>query len=220
MTSIIDTNQVTTPQIEHLQADNIETVIRYLSAINPTGDKCIKPAEAQALSDAGIRLALVHEGYGDFLTHDGAFPAISAQAGKRDATFCLNYAPTVGAPKGACIYFAVDTDASPSQISQYVLPYFAAIEAVLMNSGYQIGVYGSGAVCKAVIGAKSAQLAWLSQSMGWTGSRAYLALKPPELVLLQGAVTRLANLDCDTDTAFGDFGDFLPFEQPELDLTS
>lgn len=215
MISIIDTNQITTPQIGHLQADNIVTVIRYLSAINPTGAKCIQPAEARALAGAGIRLGLVHEGWGDFKPHGGLFPAISAQAGKRDATFCLNYAPTVGAPKGSCIYFAVDLDASPQQISQYVIPYFAAIEAVFLDSGYRIGVYGSGAVCKAIIASEAASLAWLSQSMGWTGSRAYLALKPPELVLLQGAVTRLANLDCDTDEAFGDFGDFLPFAAPE-----
>ena len=210
---IIDTNQISTPQIPHLQAGNIDSVIRYLSPINPHGEKCIQPAEAKALADAGIRLGLVNEGWGDFLMHGGQFPAISAAAGKRDGNFCVNYAPTVGAPEGACIYFAVDTDASPAQIAQYVLPYFLAIRGAFEGSGFRIGVYGSGSVCKSVIAAKTADLAWLSQSMGWTGSRAYLALKPPELVLLQGSSTTLAHLNCDTNTAFAeDWGSFLPFE--------
>ena len=219
MTSIIDTPQITTPQIPHLQADGITTVIRYLSSINPHGEKCIQPAEANALAAAGIRLGLVHEGYGDFQQHGGSFSAISAQAGARDGKFCLAYAPTVGAPAGACIYFAVDTDASASQIHLYVLPYFAAISIVFKDSGFRVGVYGSGAVCSSVIAAGGADLAWLSQSLGWTGSRAYLASKPPQLVLLQGATTKLANLDVDTDQALGEWGDFLPFApiaQPSL----
>ena len=207
---IIDTNQNSAPQITHLQANGITTVIRYLSPINPTGEKCVKPAEAQVLANAGIKLGLVNEGWGDFNTHGSDFPAISARAGGRDGSFCAEYAATVGAADSACIYFAVDTDASSQQISQFVLPYFTAIKSTFEEVKYRIGVYGSGAVCKAVIASGNADLAWLSQSMGWTGSRAYLALKPPELVRLQGKSTVLANLNCDTDQAFGDFGDFLP----------
>lgn len=119
MYSILDTNQNTINQIPHLVADGLQTVIRYLSPINPSGEKCVKKPEAQALAAAGIRLGLVNEGWGDF-AHGG----ISAGAGERDGAFCASYAPTVGAPHGACIYFAVDTDASPAQISKLVIPYF------------------------------------------------------------------------------------------------
>jgi hypothetical protein len=208
MYTIIDTNQVATPQIAHLKADGITTVFRYLSSINPAGAKCVKGPEARALAAAGIRLGLVHEGWGDF-AHD----AISAAAGHRDGAFCAKYAPSIGAPADACIFFAVDTDASAAQIQQLVLPYFKAIKAEM--SGFKVGVYGSGAVCKAVIDNGLADLAWLSCSMGWTGSHEYLASKPKELVLVQHLPTKRANLDCDPNDAHGDFGDFLPFTSPQ-----
>lgn len=205
MTTIIDTPQITSSQIVHLQADGIKTVIRYLSPINPHGTKCVQPAEAKALAAAGIRLALVNEGWGDF-AHGG----ISAGAGQRDGAFCAAYAPTVGAPIRACIFFAVDVDPSMAQINKLVLPYFTAIKAAFAGSGYRIGVYGSGNTCDMVIANGLADLAWLSCSMGWGGSRAYLAAKPPQLVLVQHTPTTLANLDVDPNDALGDFGDFIP----------
>src|SRR5579863_8465785 len=117
MTSIIDTNHDVTPHLPALKAAGVKSVIRYLSPINPKGEKCIKPAEAKAIAAAGLRLALVCEGWGDF-AHGG----ISAGAGQRDGEWCAQYAPTVGASAAACIYFAVDTDASPAQINKLVLP--------------------------------------------------------------------------------------------------
>lgn len=206
MTKIIDTNQNTTNQIVHLTADGLETVIRYISPINPAGEKCVKEAEARALAAAGIKLGLVCEGWGDF-AHGG----ISAGAGERDGEFCAAYAPKVGASSNAGIFFAVDVDAASSQIKKLVLPYFGAIKTAFAGTSLRIGVYGSGAVCQAVIAANLADLAWLSCSMGWTGSRAYLAAKPKELVLVQHVPTILARMDCDPDDKLGDFGDFLPF---------
>ena len=205
MTSVIDTPQVTTNQIVHLQADGIKTVIRYLSAINPTGSKCVQPAEAKALATAGIKLGLVNEGWGDF-AHGG----ISAGAGERDGAFCAKYAPTVGAPKGACIFAAVDVDATLAQINKLVVPYFTAFRNSLAAAGFRVGVYGSGDVCDFITTSGLADLAWLSCSMGWGGSKAYLAAKPPPLVLVQSTPTILANMSCDPDEALGDFGDFLP----------
>ena len=202
---IIDTPQVTIRQIPHLQADNIGTVIRYLSAINPTGSKVVQPAEAKALATAGIKLGLVNEGWGDF-AHGG----ISAGAGERDGAYCAAAAPKVGAPKGACIFAAVDVDATLAQINKLVAPYFAAFRTPLIAAGFRVGVYGSGDVCDFIAASGLAELAWLSCSMGWGGSRAYLAAKPPPLVLVQSTPTTLANMDCDPNDALGEFGDFLP----------
>lgn len=204
---IIDTNVNAAPQIVHLQADNITTVIRYLTS-NKYADKLVRPAEAKALALAGIRLGLVFENYGG----SNGVDDITAGDGAVDAKFAVAYAPTVGAPadNSVCIYFAVDDDKDSGDINNLVLPYFRAISQGFAGSRYLVGVYGSGAVCQAVTEAGYASYAWLSQSMGWTDSREYLAAKPPALVLLQGADTTLANLDCDTNTAFGEFGDFLP----------
>ena len=204
---IIDTTGNAANQIAHLQADGITTVIRYLTT-NTRSFKLIGQAEAKALGAAGIRLGLVFETGGGA---PGQAP-LTAQMGTQDGAFAAQYAPTLGAPPGACIYFAADNDFSQTQINIEILPYFTAICAAMKNSPFNVGVYGSGAVCRSVIGNTSTDLAWLSGSMGWTGSKEYLLAKSSALVLVQDKMdTKLANLDCDTDYALGDFGDFLPF---------
>lgn len=206
MTAIIDTNHDTTPHLPALSTAGVKTVIRYLSPINSHGEKCVKPAEAQAIAAAGLQLGLVCEGWGDF-----AHGAISAGAGERDGEWCADYAPTVGAPAGACIYYAVDADAGPDQIRKLVLPYFRSIKARhdAAKIKYRSGVYGSGNVCAAVLAAGLADLSWLSCSMGWGGSRAYLAANG--WALRQHVPATLCGIDSDADEANGDFGDFVPF---------
>jgi len=202
---VLDTAQVCTTQIEHLVANNVVCVLRYLDPLGPTS-KVVKVAEARALAAAGIRLGLISEGWGDF-AHGG----ISASAGERDAANALAYAPFVGAPANAGIIFAVDTDAGLAQINKLVLPYFSSIAGTLKGSALRVGVYGSGNVCDLVIASGLASFAVIAGAMGWQGSRAYLAARPPELVLVQHMPSRLANLDVDTNEVLGDFGDFLPF---------
>jgi hypothetical protein len=203
---IIDTNVDTTSHLPALNAAGIKTIIRYLSPINPSGEKCIKPAEAQAIAAAGLRLALVCEGWGDF-----AHGAISAGAGERDGEWCARYAATVGASDNAAVYFAVDADAGAAQIKKLVLPYFTSIDAAFKSlaPNLRCGVYGSGAVCETVMAAQLADLPWLSCSLGWSGSRAYLASN--KWVLHQHVPAIIAGIDCDPDDASGDFGDFVPF---------
>lgn len=204
MTKIIDTNIDSTRSLAAFKATGIATVIRYLDPIGPSNPKCVKAAEARAIAAAGLRLGLVSEGWGDF-AHGG----ISAGAGQRDGEWCAQYAPSVGAPKHACIYFAVDVDANAGQIAKFVIPYFQAVRAAFAGSGYRVGVYGSGAVCDTVMAADLADLSWLSCSTGWSGSKAYLASN--KWALRQHPPQRIAGLDTDPDDANGDFGDFVPF---------
>jgi len=207
MAAIIDTNHDTTRHLAALKTSGVRTIIRYLSSIDPAGEKCVKAAEAHAIAAAGLRLGLVNEGWGDF-AHGG----ISAGAGERDGEWCARYAPQVGAPDSACVYFAVDVDASATQIRKLVIPYFAAINAAFKQLApkLRVGVYGSGAVCEAVIAAKLADLAWLSCSLGWSGSRDFLASN--KWTLRQHVPQAIAGIDSDPDGANGDFGDFVPFE--------
>lgn len=208
MTQIIDTNHDVTHRLDALRAAGIKTIFRYINPLNPGGEKTIKPAEARAIAGGGFRLGLVCEGWGgagDFEHGD-----INAPDGKRDAEFCVAHAATVGAPDGACIYFAVDTDASAAEIQRLVVPYFQAIAAVLTDDGpYRIGVYGSGAVCRAV--EDLVDLTWLSCSLGWTDSRDYLVEAPPPWALRQHTPQVIAGIDADPDEANGDCGDFAPF---------
>jgi len=207
MSLVLDTAQATTGQIEHLLANGVTSVLRYLDPLGTSASKVIKPAEAQDLAAARIRVGLLSEGWGNF-AHGG----ISAMAGERDAQNALASAPLVGAGSGATIYFAVDCDAGLPAIEKLVLPYFASISALFAGSPFTVGVYGSGNVCDLVIANSLAARAWLAGALGWGGSRAYLAAKPSELVLVQHAPSRLANLDVDVNDVLGDFGDFLPFQ--------
>lgn len=206
---IIDTPDQTTGQIIHLQADAVTDVLRYLTT-SIGSSKLVTPAEASALGAAGIRLGLVFEVYGGA---DGVND-IDAKDGITDAQFCLQYVPKLGAPTdgSACLYFACDDDFSATHIQSMVLPYFRAIGNELKDSGYMVGVYGSGFVCRSVCAAGYAARSWLSGSMGWTGSRDYLAAMPKELALVQQTMdTRIANLDADVDRAVGpSIGTFLP----------
>jgi Domain of unknown function (DUF1906) len=206
MTSIVDFAQDGTSQIIHLQADNITTVMRYLTWTGSS--KMIKAAEARAYAAAGIRVGLVYEAGGGAPGQ----PTLCAVDGSRDANFSRSYAPTIGAPPGACIYFAADNDFGADQVRNQVVPYFTTIAAVMDDSGFDVGAYGSGLVLQTLYSAGLIKKGWLSGSLGWSNSRALLAAKPAWLVLVQDEEdTRLANMDVDTDYALGDIGDFEPF---------
>jgi hypothetical protein len=201
---IIDVNIDVTPHLEALAKAGVTGIIGYL---NPHGttSKVITPARARAIAKAGMTLALVSEGWGDFAHGD-----ISAQAGKRDGLAALASLAKLGAQPGACVYFAVDTDASVNQINGLVIPYFKAIQAAFASSGYRVGVYASGAICEATLGNKSADLAWLAAPTGWLGSREFA--KSHKWALHQGLPTHVAGIDCDPNEVNGDYGAFVPFD--------
>jgi hypothetical protein len=201
MTSIIDLAQDPTPKLAQLSAAGVKTIISYLSSINPTGDKCWSIARVKAAATAGFRIGLVHEGWGGVGGH-----GISAMDGFRDGKFCRSQAALLGAPQGACVYFACDMDFPAAQITSLVTPYFQEICEVFTDNQFRVGVYGSGAICQAMKAAGLVDLTWLAQSRGWTGYGAWLG----KADLVQGPESVIAGLDVDPNTARGDFGDFVP----------
>jgi len=203
---IIDVNEDVTKHLPALSAAGVVTVIGYLNPHGTTG-KVITPQRARAIAAAGMTLGLVSEGWGDF-----AHGEISAAAGKRDAEHALAALPALGAPTGAAVYFAVDTDASMNQVNGLVVPYFRAIQAAFAGSGYRTGAYGSGAICEAVLANRLVDFTWLSCSLGWLGSKEFLASN--KWSLRQHVPSKVVGIDCDVDEAHGDFGAFVPFGQP------
>jgi hypothetical protein len=199
---IIDIASDPTPSLAQLKAAGIKTIFGYLSSINPAGEKCWTASRVKIAAAAGFRIGLVHEGWGGV---NGR--GISAADGDRDGRYCRVAAAALGAPKGACVYFACDADFSLPEIHALVLPYFKAIKKAFADGMYRVGVYGSGAVCLAVMAADLADLSWEAQSRGWAGYSGWLA----KANMTQGPETKLAGLDIDTDTAHGDIGDFVPF---------
>jgi hypothetical protein len=197
---IIDTPNDATAKLPALKTIGIKSVFGYLSSINPNGPKCWTPARVKAAAAAGLRIGLVHEGWGGAPGHGG----ISAADGARDGAYCRKRAAELGAPKGACVYFACDNDFVGAQIANLVIPYFKAIRAAFGDGFYRVGVYGSGAVCAAVSGAGLADLTWEAQSRGWTGYAGWES----KAAIVQGPCTKLEGLDVDSDVAHGDIGDF------------
>jgi hypothetical protein len=130
-----------------------------------------------------------------------------------DALYARSYGATIiGQPAGSTIYFGVDFDAKPTEIRDRVIPYFQGVaDQVAKPTGeptYVIGVYGSGATCKAVLDAGLAQRAWLAQSKGWSGYSAFL--NSGRWALSQAMPTTIAGIECDPDAAGEghDIGDF------------
>jgi uncharacterized protein (TIGR02594 family) len=201
--SIIDTNENTTGGLSALKAAGIGTVIRYVARSQAASHNkvLITPVEARAIAAAGINLGLVFE-------TDGHPSGTST--GNIDGQAALTTAAQCGAPKGACIYYAVDYDA-PSADMPGIIAAFTAFKSVVFPT-YTIGCYGSGFVNGQLFDAGLIKYRWITQSLGFAGSRAAIAAGQYEL--LQKLPQRIAGLDCDPNVPREpnlDIGVFVPF---------
>lgn len=200
---IFDTNNRVTPRLPALKAAGTETIIRYLACQTHDPDKVVTPDEARAIAAAGIKLGLVYE--------------VSGQPsgdiiGKRDGDWAACHAPQVGAPTdgSVIIWYAVDYD-PPAGDMPGIEAAFAAFNSAVAPA-FRVGCYGSGACCDALFAKGLITARWITQSMGFTGSRAAIAAKRYEL--LQQLPKKICGLDTDPDvklTPGTDIGDFVPF---------
>ncbi|MDF2715225.1 MAG: hypothetical protein K0R28_2150 [Paenibacillus sp.] len=140
------------------KSDGYEFVCRYLV---PSGWKRLTAEEADLISASGMQIVSVFE-----TTADRALGG--RQAGLQDGAIAMQVAGQVGQPEGSAIYFAVDFDATASQM-QTVIEYIrAAGEA---SPAFPTGVYGSYAVIEAAKAAGACSRFW--QTYSWSyGSKA------------------------------------------------
>jgi Rv2525c-like, glycoside hydrolase-like domain/Putative peptidoglycan binding domain len=202
--TILDTNRNTVGHLTRLKRLGVKTIIRYIAAGLTRNEKVVKPGEASAIGAAGMKLGLVYEIGGK---PNGTY------VGRRDGDFALQYAKTVGAPRDAVIWYAVDYDATASQMPG-IMAAFAAFKDSL-GGYYRVGAYASGFVCDRLYGAGLISHRWLTMSMGFNGTRAAYAAGRWEL--LQRLEKMQAGLDTDPDVARVDkngndvdIGDFTP----------
>jgi hypothetical protein len=126
----------------------------------------VSPEEAKLLFDAGLWMLSIFQNTSDkpsYFTKENALA---------DAAAAVAKAAQMKQPKSSTIYFAVDCNPGEEQMP-LVLDYFDTIMAGVVPEGYVVGVYGSGLVCRRVLAASYAKCAWLSNAMGWHGSRDY-----------------------------------------------
>lgn len=158
--------------------------------------------EARSVAAAGMKLVAVWE------SHSHRPDYFSYASGYADGLAAHRQASSVGQPEGSAIYFAVDYNAPDPDIRGPIDRYFRGIAAGLTTAAgkgreYRIGVYGSGAVCGYVKGARLAEYAWLSNSRAWAGYGSFAAWD-----IKQGPRSAGLSFDHDTNQARGEFGAF------------
>lgn len=207
---IVDTNRRTTSRLGCLRAQGINCFIRYYARSTAQPEKRLTRAEADAVIGSGASLAIVHQAGG------ASVSSFSDAKGRQDAEYALTFAiETIGQPAGSAIYFAVDFDCDAAQFKNSVLPHFQAIQDVNRNGGFSkqfaIGAYGNGLVLQGLLSAGLCEFAWLSQSTGHRGSKAFKA--SGKWSLFQRLPSTICDIGVDVDdlnpnlTEFGQFDD-------------
>ena len=121
--------------------------------------KALTRAEAEAVTEAGLRLLTVWE------TAAGRAKG-GAAAGAADGALALECARKIGMPEGGIIYFAVDYDAQADGMSAVE----AYLRAARENTGeYETGVYGSYSVIEEM--ARRGACAGFWQCLAWSGGK-------------------------------------------------
>lgn len=148
-----------------LAAEGFTFAVRYYGR-NPARN--LTRPEALALAEAGLELGVIWETDGhrrDYFSYEqGLADGLAAQRMARDE---------IGQPADSAIYFAVDFDASGTELIGPVTHYFkgvrTAFEAAPAHQRYAVGIYGSGTSCRAMLYARLARYGWLSQTRGYAG---------------------------------------------------
>jgi peptidoglycan hydrolase-like protein with peptidoglycan-binding domain len=196
--AVIDTDGNTTTCIDFLKVAGVRAVGRYYSA--RAWKRLTKP-EANALSEAGIKLFTIFENGGD--------PELSAEQGIHDAQIALRQAVQVAQPEGSAIYFAMEHLPHGYDASDLpgVKDYFHGIKQVL-GGKYKIGVYSDGIVCDALLSSGACEYAWLSASTSFPGSKEFD--RSGKWALAQRKIDLdWSGLSVDTNDAKSEFGAFL-----------
>lgn len=189
------------------QADH-DFVIRYYSRTTRVPEKRMLPAEAQAISNAGLQLGAVYQDAANKIA------LFTRERGITDGRYAHTYAAgQIGQPAGSAIYFAVDEDFLPRQIQSAVTDYFRGVHQGMEEAAggtpiYDIGVYGSGASCRIVRASLPfVKYSWLALATAWLESNTYTDWNIKQ-VLVRGILCGLPSRDWQRVEVKSDFGQF------------
>lgn len=194
MATALDCTQDCSAKAAALRAAGYDTVIRYYSM---SAWKRMGAAEAQSLSQAGLRLGAVYQ---DRQNQDADFSEAKGRLAGQNA---FAYASTViMQPQGSAIYFSADYDPTAAIVTGNIVPFFKGVRDAMTSANggtlpYRVGVYGSGLTCRMVLASQQAELAWLAQSTGFQEYQSFL--KSGAWHLSQQMPAAIQGLDCDPD---------------------
>lgn len=139
--------KLTPTQIQTLVDNGYRYVGRYVSN-TPGGtlDKALTKTEVNNILNAGLELFLIFQESGNSVER------FNSSTGIQNATSAIAAVKNLGYSSFVPIYFAVDFDATDTQIKSNILPYFKAIVDTIKKDAndFQIGVYGTRNVCATV----------------------------------------------------------------------
>jgi len=168
MATGIDVAGNVTPHLDQLKAFGVQVVFRYYASHTHLPGKILTPAEAQAISAAGLMIGAVWE---------NGFPTtreyFTLDQGRADAVRAVVLAKGLGQPAGSAIYFAVDCDLAYVDINTRLFNYFVGIKHTDLL-GYRVGVYGSGLECEKMTDWGLAEFSWLAGAKDWEGYETFL----------------------------------------------
>jgi hypothetical protein len=152
------------PFVSCLADSGIRFAFRYYSQ---SSWKRLTLAEAGTLTDAGIEIGAVYEDAPLKVSY------FTSARGHADTQRAIGFAQAMGQPSGTAIYFAVDYDATLSDLPA-ISAYFTAVRSQLDAAGYQVGIYAGGTVCQTIKENQGlAAFSWLAESTGFLGSHTY-----------------------------------------------
>lgn len=141
-----------------LKSQGYTFVIRYYSV--KENAKRMTAAESTAIGAAGLKRVVVYQNL------HNCYEKFSAEIAEHDAADAISQAKANG-QQSSTIYFAVDYDASESEIDANITNHFRVLQQRLSPAGYSVGVYGSSLVCKKLKENLSLPRTWLAMSTGW-----------------------------------------------------
>ena len=213
MHSVIDTPWNTISHLGDLKSAGVRVIVRYYNRANSSKlpEKRIEEAEARAISDAGMKLAVVYQQRGG---KDGHIEDLDAASGAADAARSLELADRIGQPDGSAIYFAVDWDYFHNSHLDSIQAYFAAAKKKL-DGKFRLGVYGSGTVSARLRDAGLVDYIWLPAATGWSGTKDMLKTDAWAIYQKWPPVNLPLPHDGNIQSAaWSAFGEFVPFSEP------
>lgn len=181
-------------QVAAHKVQGVKNVIVYINPLGLAGDKTAKKPTIDILHAAGMNVGFVSEGWGG--SNNFSHGDINGSTGAHDGTVCGGWLDQLGAPAGTAVYPTVDNDVNQSQLTNLCMPYFMAFRRAL-DPKYKMGAYGCGTLLSALDAAGLLDYRWLSNAMGWSGSRAYRDAKKWDI--LQQLPAHVAGIDTDPD---------------------
>ncbi len=169
MVTGLDTGSNATNVLTQIKNQGYSFLIRYYADVDDFPDeawKLLSLSESSAIANAGLKRVTVYQNKGQKLSY------YTEERGETDASLAVSLARARGQNSGSAIYFAVDMDVTSSNIDT-IINYFKKIKTTFTSSGYYVGVYGSGYVCRRLKEEGLVNYTWLSMSTGWLEYNTY-----------------------------------------------